>query len=260
MLNDLDKRLWGEACKTAAYLDNRSAKQRLSGMTPYEALLGSKPKLDHLRVFGCPAYIFITKQLRDGTFAPRKELRVFVGYTDHVKAWRFFDVETGRFSESESVKFIEDMAHETHTTHDPGDLEGEAEAEASDGEAEDVIGPQIEGVTEEDVPPDSPIRVLTPVGPVPRVQPRRKRRPRSEWQGGFAALMATVEADHLPDSYADAISRRDGDDWAAAIKSEWDSLNENQLYEVVDEIPAGRKAVGTRWVFTRKRGRWRACC
>jgi hypothetical protein len=249
MLNDLDKRLWGEACKTAAYLDNRVAKQRLEGLTPFEALLGTKPELAHLRVFGCPAYVFVPKQLRDGTFEPRKELRVFVGYSDQVKGWRFFDVETGKFSESESVKFIEGKQSQEPTIEHTGNLEGELED--IEPEPEQDVSTQLKGEMNGGAPP-SPIRVLNPTGVIARVQPRRDRRPRSEWQGGLAALMAKTELDQLPKSYADAISRRDGDEWAKAIKSEKDSLDENQVYELIDTMPSGRKAVGTRWVFTEK--------
>ena len=52
----LPKKYWGEAVRTAVYLKNRCPTKRLKGMTPYEAWIGVKPKVKHLRVFGCDAY------------------------------------------------------------------------------------------------------------------------------------------------------------------------------------------------------------
>ncbi len=51
----LSQKFWAEAVSTVVYLKNRE------GMTPYEAWHGEKPKVDHLRVFGCDAYAHIPK-------------------------------------------------------------------------------------------------------------------------------------------------------------------------------------------------------
>jgi len=46
----------------------------------------------------------------------------------------------------------------------------------------------------------------------------------------------------------------DSDAWYAAIQDEFQSIQENDVWEVYDssELPAGRKAIGSRWVFTIK--------
>ena len=49
---------------TAAYLRNRSPTKAVNEMTPYEAWTGGKPQVDHLRIFGCQAFVHIPKDER----------------------------------------------------------------------------------------------------------------------------------------------------------------------------------------------------
>ena len=58
---NLPHKFWGEALSTAAYLRNRSPTKVVKGMTPYEAWTGEKPKVDHLRIFGCQAFVHVPK-------------------------------------------------------------------------------------------------------------------------------------------------------------------------------------------------------
>lgn len=58
----LPKKYWGEAVRTAAYLKNRCPSKSLEEMTPYEAWHKRKPQLQHLRVFGCDAYMYACPQ------------------------------------------------------------------------------------------------------------------------------------------------------------------------------------------------------
>jgi hypothetical protein len=54
--------LWGEAVVTACYLRNRMSTRALKGgITPYEALHGRRPEVDHLRTFGSVVYADIVK-------------------------------------------------------------------------------------------------------------------------------------------------------------------------------------------------------
>ena len=63
MLGDanLPQWFWAEALSTAVYLRNRSPTKAVKGMTPFEAWMGEKPKVDHLRVFGCAAHAHVPK-------------------------------------------------------------------------------------------------------------------------------------------------------------------------------------------------------
>ena len=52
---NLPQRFRAEAVSTATYLRNRCPTRAVEGKTPYEAWHGTKPRVDHLRVFGCTA-------------------------------------------------------------------------------------------------------------------------------------------------------------------------------------------------------------
>ena len=48
--------LWGEGVRHATYIINRVGTKVLESQTPYEALKGRKPNVEHLKVFGCISY------------------------------------------------------------------------------------------------------------------------------------------------------------------------------------------------------------
>lgn len=52
---NMPEMLWGEAIRHSVYILNRSPTKAVVGETPYEAWTGAKPKLSHIRVFGCLA-------------------------------------------------------------------------------------------------------------------------------------------------------------------------------------------------------------
>jgi hypothetical protein len=77
---------WGEAVVTAVYLQNRLPMKSLVGRTPYEAWHGRKPVVNHLRVFGCRAFV---KQLGHvDKLADRSHAGVFIGYTEGASSIR----------------------------------------------------------------------------------------------------------------------------------------------------------------------------
>ena len=82
MLHDqgLPIHLWAEACNTAVYVQNRCPHRILGMSTPEEAFSGKKPDISHLRIFGSPVYIHVTKEKKN--LEPTLEVGIFVGYTD----------------------------------------------------------------------------------------------------------------------------------------------------------------------------------
>jgi hypothetical protein len=61
---NLSNAFWVEAINTAVYLKNRSPTRCLDNVTPFEALYGSKPAVNNLKVFGCKAFAHIPKENR----------------------------------------------------------------------------------------------------------------------------------------------------------------------------------------------------
>ena len=54
-----------------------------------------------------------------------------------------------------------------------------------------------------------------------------------------------------PSSYEEAIAALDAEPWLQAMKSEMDSIHQNQTWELV-ELPSERKPLSCKWVFRYK--------
>jgi hypothetical protein len=91
MMNDknLSMFLWGETTMTTVYVQNRSPHRILKNMTREEAFSGKKPSVEHLRIFGCSAYIQVPKDKRKKLVASGNR-GIFVGYSESSKAYRIY--------------------------------------------------------------------------------------------------------------------------------------------------------------------------
>lgn len=55
----------------------------------------------------------------------------------------------------------------------------------------------------------------------------------------------------VPSTYNDAVQSPEADQWKNAMLEEMSALKQNSTYDLVD-LPAGKKVVGGRWVYTKK--------
>jgi hypothetical protein len=95
----------GEAVVTAVYLQNRLPTKSLAGRTPYEAWHGRKPAVNHLRVFGCRAFV---KQLGHvDKLADRSRTGIFIGYAEGPKAYHILDPAARQVCTARDVVFDE---------------------------------------------------------------------------------------------------------------------------------------------------------
>jgi hypothetical protein len=100
----LPHRFWAEALSTAAYLINRSPTKTLDGKTPFQAWYGKKPNVNHLRVFGCSAYIHVPKDKRK-KLDPKAKKCIFLGYGTSRKGYRLYNWKTSGIIHSRDVVF-----------------------------------------------------------------------------------------------------------------------------------------------------------
>jgi hypothetical protein len=71
------------------YIQNRCPHAILKDKTLEEAFLGTKTKVGHLRIFGCPVYIHVPKEKRT-KMEPLGKKGVFVGYNENSKAYMVY--------------------------------------------------------------------------------------------------------------------------------------------------------------------------
>jgi hypothetical protein len=102
---------WGEAITTACYLHHRIPTSSLIDFkSPYKLLHGVKPRLHHLRRFGCTVYKHIPKEQRhDKKFGICSRPCTMIGYVHKTtKIWRLWDWQTKRAIECSNTIFRED--------------------------------------------------------------------------------------------------------------------------------------------------------
>jgi len=104
------KFLCGEATKTTIYVQNRSTHRILKNITPKKTFSRKKRSIDHLCIFGCPAYIHIPKDKRKKLDSTSLK-GIFIGYSGSSKVYRIYIKEDRRIEVSRDVIFDENFAY-----------------------------------------------------------------------------------------------------------------------------------------------------
>jgi len=74
---------WEFAFATATHVYNCTPIKCLKWKTSQEIFTGEKPKISHLCVFGCGAYVYLPNEVRTNKLTPCSELMIFIGYKDN---------------------------------------------------------------------------------------------------------------------------------------------------------------------------------
>lgn len=211
----LPKQFWAEALSTATYLRNRSPTTTLPGVTPEEVWSGTKPRVNHLKVFGCQAYAHVPGEERTKLDSKTRTCWM-LGYGGTTKGYRLYDQKTKTTFYSRNVRFQE---HPTQTKY-----------------------PALEESGEEDVQDEEE-------GP-----PSQRRTGRRRAEPDRLGEWVTMASHHDPLTRGEALSSPRATDWKKAMQCELDSLAENEVWTLAD-LPKGKKAVGSKWVFKTKTGK-----
>ena len=108
------KRCWGPAMNYAVYLSNR-VMNSTTKRTPFEAYLGRKPDLAHLKRFGRPVEVHIPKKSRK-KFSPKTIEMKFAGFKDCKSNCFVMDTKHTYVTTATSVYFIEERGEQTHAS------------------------------------------------------------------------------------------------------------------------------------------------
>ena len=235
---ELPQKFWAEAVSTAAYLKNRCPTRAIDEMTPYEVWNGVKPKVEHLRVFGCDAYAHIPKDER-GKFDAKARKCIFMGYSRETKGYRLYDPIRQKILHSRDVRFNEEKKI---------DYEDDKEADENRRVVPDETRRVILDLPCE--PDQESLDVTDDKAAELTVRKSTRERNQTKFYG--------VERSHLsfqnePVSYEEATISSDNSKWIKAMESEMKSLNDSDVWDIVP-LPSGKKAVGSKWVYKIKTG------
>ncbi|GKD69671.1 putative RNA-directed DNA polymerase [Tanacetum coccineum] len=231
---------WGYALETAAHILNLVPTKKVS-KTPFEMWKGKRPSLGHIKIWGCE--VFVRREAQDKLEA-RSEKCLFVGYPEESFGYLFYKPKDNVVFVARRGVFLE---REMISKEDSGskiDLE-----EIQESADEEPI-----------VNTDTQQEVVTPVKPDDISLPIRRTSGRvskpPQFYYGFH-----IEEDKISDStlseldepanYKEAMASPEAAKWKEAMKSEIQSMYDNQVWNLVDTTP-GLKTVGCKWIFKKK--------
>jgi hypothetical protein len=210
----------------------------LDDKTPHEVWSRKKPSLQHLRVFGCDAYVHVPKENRS-KMDNKDEKCIFIGYKDGVKGYKLWNPETKKtvyiwdfvFREVKNVSKQEFLPRK----EEPKKIELELDNAKSKSSEEDEA-------KEEEEEPHTPVLRRS-------VRERRKleRYSPPDFRSNFAL---SITDDDLG-TVREAVNSEDSKLWKKAMVEEMDALDKNEAWDIV-ELPARRKYVGSKWLFKKK--------
>ncbi|KAJ0500497.1 putative RNA-directed DNA polymerase [Helianthus annuus] len=224
--------LWAEAVRHSVFLLNRIGTKSVRNRTPYEAWKSSKPTLEHVRIFGCVAYV---KKLNEITkLSDRSEPMVHLGIEEGSKAYRLLNPKTNKIVVARDVVFDE-VEHwnwdPVPQQEPPGNCEGNNSTRSETASA-----------PFDDTPPQG-FRSMHDV------EQRSTAMTDDEVRDLYDRNPELLLLNNEPMSYDEAAKDQC---WRKAMEQELDSINRNRTWRLVN-LPAGQKAIGLKWVFKLKK-------
>ena len=214
---------------------------------------------------------------------------IFLSYDDHAKGYRLADLTKRRTVVSRDVKFLKEKskpankssgyefmnfdnnfeeiienAEEWVEDENENQEEENENQEEENNEVEDDFqsfgednGSEVDEIDdfndENNVSVEGNAQIEDLVENEDEVPVRRSNR---QNQGQMPAhfddyLLSINDICQEPTSYKEAMRSANKENWEAAVKEELKSINKNQTWDLV-ELPEGRKAIGSKWVFKLK--------
>ena len=229
----LPKSFWAEALATAVYVRNRCPTVAVERLTPFESLNGVKPKVGHLKVFGCAAYPHIPKDERK-KLDDKTHKCIFLGYSDNRKGYRLYDLNHSKVIHSRDIKFNE--------------LDNGFEKENSSSATSQVIVDCSNGESCAQENEKTADESETRLEPILRRSQRETRKP--DYYGEWANSATMISE---PNTVTEALKCPERKYWKEAMTAEIQSLHKNQVWDLVPP-PKDCKVVGSKWVFKCKLG------
>lgn len=258
---------WGEAIRHSIYLLNRLPTRAVTGVTPYEAWSGSKPCLDHVRIFGCLTHMRIPNANLKKLDARSKTV-IYLGKEPGTKAHRVYDPKGKSIHVSRDVIFEEDKAWDwsqegvTRATQSTNFLvlnnEMMQQGETVDSEyVEDIQSSPENSETNSDSAISSPeSNTNTEYSASSSESDERSRRYRNLNEIYNVTEPIELDEEELlvmgidePVNYSQAAKE---EKWRRAMKHEIDAVEKNGTWELT-ELPPGRKPIELKWIYKIKR-------
>lgn len=270
----LPKRFWAEAVCTAVYLRNRSIASGLNNRTPIEIWTGDKPDVSNLRIFGSKVMVHVPKERRL-KWDKKATQCILVGYSNNVKGYRVYNPNNDSVTIARDIVVIEEGIEQKQDkiqvniseddtsegkekyTQEEGDINHTRRTENQELK-EEALSTEESSCSEDEDFKDSSDMVgavsMPDSGPMSRpattVQTTSKRIRKQPDRYGFGGVcVSEISVNDI--SIEEALNGPECEQWKLAMKSEIESFEDNDAWELVDVPPSGT-IVQCKWVFKRK--------
>ncbi|GKA24272.1 ribonuclease H-like domain-containing protein [Tanacetum coccineum] len=225
--------MWTECILTAAYLINRLPSFVLNGKSLFELVYGLKPKLSHLRSFGCLCYSSVLNN--SDKFSARSEKYVLIGFSTTKKAYKVYSLESKLMFYLRDVKFYEAVCP----------FKMSSSLQSVEENCDDNINnfnffdkKHLDDQTSSLSPNDDGRVNFTP----------------NDEGNVFPCTRSTPTSDGSEDNIATSMGENTSSEGTVpfllieAINNEIEALNRNNTWTICDLLK-GRKDVGSKWLF-----------
>ena len=257
----LPKRYWVRALSTAAHIRNLTVTANSQGKSPFELFTGKPPRRNHLRVFGCTAYV-MKRKINLRKLDSRSVKAKFIGYDDRSTAYILQEFDSKKVIKARNVIFRE------------SEIQSFSEKETISLENPNLVSPNMDFDDDRSKDEDTKIPVQGGVGEnnaaIPVVQnqlevegdpnenevplPRGSRNRRPPERYGLPYTFNTTKEDvQEPKSYNEAVNSPQAENWRKAMQTEYNSLMDNNTWTLVNE-PEDQQVLPGKWVYKVKYG------
>ena len=230
---------WAEAMETANYLRNRlPTRSRTHGeMIPEEAWTGRQQNLHHICIFGSLAFCNIPEEKRVKSDHQKVWEGILIGYSpDTSKHFRIWAPQTKQVIIASEPYIDESEKGAKLLTKWPLDETSSLKRKAPAGE------PRPRGRPRKIIPTEATILSRNDM-------PMMAEQASNEEPEIAMSITECSSKIREPTTYDEAINDPiHGRRWREAIEEELQNLENHQTWEY-DELPPGRKAIGSKWVF-----------
>lgn len=279
----LPLKLWAEAVNTAVYVLNCTGPSSVKDKTPFELFFNKKPSISHLRVFGSEVFVHVPKEKRK-KWNKKAKKGIFVGYCDDTKGYRVWIEEENKIEVTRDIIFNENQKNnvplvsinsgideaENFVDFGPQILDAEVIPTVIDIDhidAEEIVIPTVVDIDAEEIVIPTVVDIETEdvvVEPVPTddFQEFDSDSEQNDKEHSFIGhrtryrtfLAETMDVGKCfvlikePKSYEMALKCDDSFEWKEAMDDEFNSLIENQTWDLVD-LQKNRNVIDNKWVY-----------